>query len=318
MTAISLTRGVLITGGAGFIGSHTADALLRKNIPVTVLDNLSTGKRSNLNLQAPLLRFIEGDVLDYATVQQAVQDCDAVLHLTALPSVPQSIEDPVHSHAVNTQGFLHVLQAIRETQRPLRLVYASSSAIYGDATDLPCSDTTSLSGAVLSPYALQKAQNEQYAALYDRLFNVRSLALRYFNVYGPRQDPQSLYSGVISRFLARYQQGDSLTVFGDGSQLRDFIHVEDVARANCLALESSASGILNIATGVPETLNQLLSYIEETGGQTAAVVYAPARLGDIHASYAATQKAEQHLNFRHQIPLREGVHRLMREGMEIV
>ncbi len=136
MTAFSLTQGVLITGGAGFIGSHTVDALLRENIPVTVLDNLSTGRRSNLNLQAPLLKFIEGDVLNYSRVREALQGVAAVLHLTALPSVPRSIEDPVYSHAVNTQGFLHVLQAIHESRRPIRLVYASSSAIYGGVVDL--------------------------------------------------------------------------------------------------------------------------------------------------------------------------------------
>jgi UDP-glucose 4-epimerase len=204
-----------------------------------------------------------------------------------------------------------VLQAVRETQKPIRLVYASSSAIYGDAQKLPCCDDQAPSPAMLSPYALQKAQNEQYAALYDRLFQVRSLALRYFNVYGSRQDPQSVYSGVISRFLDRYNQGLDLTIYGDGSQLRDFIHVDDVVRANCLALEGDYSGVLNIATGEPETLNSLLSYIEETGGQRAQLCYLAARLGDIHASYAATQKAEQHLGFRHLISLREGIRRLM-------
>ncbi len=306
-----MKRGALITGGAGFIGSHTVDALLEKKVPVTVLDNLSTGRLDNLNLKSPLLRFIEGDVLDYATVTQAVDACDAILHLTALPSVPKSIEDPVRSHAVNTLGFLHILQAIRETQRPIRLVYASSSAIYGEAKNLPCCDAVSVSSVVLSPYALQKVQNEQYAGLYQQLFGIPSLALRYFNVYGPRQDPQSVYSGVISRFLERYKKGQEMTVFGDGSQARDFIHVKDVVRANCLALLGSASGALNIATGVPETLNKLVSYIEEVGAQTADRVYAPVRQGDIHTSYARTQKAEEELGFRYEVSLREGVKQLM-------
>lgn len=311
-----MTGGVLITGGAGFIGSHTVDALLKKNMAVTVLDNLSTGKLANLNLNSPLLRFIEGDVLDYPTVLNAVKDCTAILHLSALPSVPKSIEDPIYSHAVNTLGFLHILQAVREVQRPLRLVFASSSAIYGDAAVLPCSDEFSLNSTVLSPYALQKIQNEQYAALYQRLFGIQSLALRYFNVYGPRQDPQSVYSGVISRFLDCYKQGREATVFGDGTQARDFIHVDDVARANCLALEGKVSGALNIATGVPETINQLLSYLEEAGSEKLAFVYAAARQGDIHTSYARTDKAQQELDFCYQVSLREGVRQLMHAESE--
>ncbi len=255
--------------------------------------------------------MIEGDVLDYSCVRQALEGVAAVLHLTALPSVPRSIEDPVYSHAVNTQGFLHVLQAIHESHRPIRLVYASSSAIYGDSQALPCCDEQALHSEVLSPYALQKVQNEQYARLYERLFKIPALALRYFNVYGLRQDPQSIYSGVISRFLERYKTGQALTLYGDGSQSRDFIHVEDVVRANCLALSGTYAGALNIATGMPETLARLLSYIEDAGGQKAKVVYESARLGDIHASYAATKKAEQFLGFRHQIPLREGIRQLM-------
>jgi UDP-glucose 4-epimerase len=316
MTQIPLTKGVLITGGAGFIGSHTADALLAKQIPVTILDNLSTGKLANLNLNSPFLRFIEGDVLDYPVLVKAMAGCAAVLHLTALPSVPKSIENPVHSHSVNTVGFLHVLQAIREAQRPIRLVYASSSAIYGDSTILPCCDERSPEAAVLSPYALQKAQNEQYASLYNTLFKTPSLALRYFNVYGSRQDPQSVYSGVISRFLALYQAKQTVTIFGDGSQSRDFIHVKDVARANCLALQGDYSGVLNIATGVAETVQRLVSYIEAAGGRKADLAFAAARLGDIHTSYASTQKAERYLGFRPEISLKEGIEELLLAGNE--
>ena len=252
--------------------------------------------------------------MDDSALAKALDGCAAVLHLTALPSVPRSIEDPIHSHSVNTVGFLQVLQAIREAQRPIRLVYASSSAIYGESKTLPCCDEDFSSRAVLSPYALQKVQNEQYAELYTKLFKIHSLALRYFNVYGARQDPQSIYSGVISRFLDRYKQGQTVTIFGDGRQSRDFIHVEDVARANCLALQGAYSGVLNIATGVPETLSKLVSYIEETGGQKATVEFAAARLGDIHTSYAATQKAKQYLDFRHQISLRDGIQQLMLAG----
>lgn len=317
MTLSSLSQGVLVTGGAGFIGSHTVDALLHDNIPVTVLDNLSTGKLSNLNLKSRKLRFIEGDILDYPRVQEALKGCAAVLHLTALPSVPRSIEDPVYSHAVNTQGFLHILQAIYEARRPIRLVYASSSAVYGNSLMLPCCDEQTLHSDVLSPYALQKVHNEQYASLYDRLFELPALALRYFNVYGSRQDPKSPYSGVISLFLDRYGQGLPLTVYGDGNQSRDFIHIDDVVRANYLALSGNYSGVLNIATGVPQTLNHLLSFIEETGGQKAEVSYTAARLGDIEASYAAIHKAKQFLGFHHTIALRDGIRQLMSEEIRM-
>ena len=309
-----MTKSILITGGAGFIGSHTAELLLQKKQAVTIFDNLSTGKLSNLEVSSPYLRFIQGDVLNYAAVLAAVKESSAVLHLAALPSVPRSIEDPVHSHNVNMSGFLHVLQAIREVQRPIRLVYASSSAVYGEAKQLPCSDETALNPAVLSPYALQKVQNEQYAALYAELFGVHSLALRYFNVYGSRQDPQSVYSGVISRFLERYEQGRSMTIFGDGQQSRDFIHVSDVARANYLALQATYQGALNIATGIPETISHLLAYIEEAGQKKAALEFAPPRLGDIRESYASIVKAKEALDFQPEISLRQGIRQLLLES----
>lgn len=303
---------VLITGGAGFIGSHAADFLIANHHSVTVFDNLATGKLSNLNLQSSLLRFVQGDVLDYPALMKEIAQSDAVLHLAALPSVPKSIEDPLESHAVNTVGFLHVLQAIRTIQKPIRLVYASSSAIYGDIEALPCCDD-SLGSTVLSPYALQKAQNEQYAALFAKLFGIKSLALRYFNVYGLRQDPQSIYSGVISLFLESYKQGMPLTVYGDGHQSRDFVHVSDITRANYLALLSNYTGALNIATGTPETLRNLITYMEETGGKNISVNFASPRIGDIQASYGATQKAEAYLQFKYEVTLREGIKRLMRE-----
>jgi UDP-glucose 4-epimerase len=303
---------VLITGGAGFIGSHTADLLIANDHSVIIFDNLATGKLSNLNLQSPLLKFVQADVLNYSELLKAVAQSDAVLHLAALPSVPKSIEDPLQSHAVNMAGFLNVLQAIREVKKPMRLVYASSSAVYGDVATLPCCDENS-AGTALSPYALQKIQNEQYAALYSHLFGIHSLGLRYFNVYGTRQDPQSIYSGVISRFLEGYQQGKALTVFGDGKQSRDFVHVSDIARANYLALQSDYSGVMNIATGQPETLCDLISYMKETGGKNVPINFESPRIGDIRVSYGTTKKAEAHLQFKSEVTLREGIKRLMRE-----
>jgi UDP-glucose 4-epimerase len=298
---------ILITGGAGFIGSHTVDLLLEKGYRVSVFDNFSTGKLTNLNLFHANLEVIQGDILDYAKLALEIARCDAVLHLAALASVPQSIEDPIRSLQVNTQGFLHVLQALREIKKPIRLVYASSAAVYGDAEQLPCSDHVPLSSAALSPYALEKANDERYANLYTHLFGIKSLGLRYFNVYGLRQDPKSPYSGVISKFIEQYQKHEPITMFGDGKQSRDFISVTDIARANLLALESDYAGALNIATGTPETLNNLVSYIEHAGGSSIEVQYVAPRAGDIQESYATIDRAEKELKFHYSISLKDGV-----------
>jgi len=304
-----MTR-ILVTGGAGFIGSHTVDLLLREENDVVVLDNLSSGNMSNLNLRHPNLELIEGDILEYPYLAELVADCDAVLHLAALVSVPESIDNPIFSLQVNTQGCLHVLQAIYKAKHPIRLVYASSASVYGNVSELPCRDDAPLLSEPLSPYALQKRHAEDYAKLYTRLFGIKSLGLRYFNVYGPRQDPRSPYSGVISRFLDAYKNDEELVIYGDGQQSRDFIHVDDVARANLLALNSQYSGVLNVATGTQETLLQVIEFIQRAGNKVAKLHFEPARLGDIQASYAATKMAEQHLGFSYVISPQEGM-RLM-------
>jgi UDP-glucose 4-epimerase len=305
-------KSILITGGAGFIGSHTADLLLQSGQRVIVYDNLVTGKLTNLDLFHTNIEFVPGDILDYKKLLTQIKRVDAVLHLAALPSVPKSIEDPLHSLQVNTQGFLHVLQALREIEKPVRLVYASSAAIYGSAAALPCEDNVeALQNAPLSPYALEKANNERYADLYARLFGLNTLGLRYFNVYGPRQDPESPYSGVIAKFIERYQKREDIFVFGDGRQSRDFIYVADVARANVLALENNYSGVLNIATGTAETLLNLVQYIEQVGGTKSLLQFANARAGDIHQSYASITKAAEHLDFHAATHLQEGIRLLM-------
>lgn len=298
---------VLVTGGAGFIGSHSVDLFLQEGLEVVVLDNLFTGKIENLNLRHPNLEFIEGDVLELPLLEDLLIDCDALLHLAAVASVQQTISDPIYSFQVNTQGFLHVLQAVYKAQRPIRLVYASSAAVYGNATTLPCRDDMPLAAKAPSPYALQKIHDEEYADLYANLHDVKSLALRYFNVYGPRQDPNSPYSGVVNRFLDAYKNDVPLTVYGDGHQSRDFIYVSDVARANLLALKSDYQGALNIATGEPQTLLQLISYIELAGGKPAKIHYEPERPGDIKASYGSTESAAAHLGFKYSIPLSDGI-----------
>jgi UDP-glucose 4-epimerase len=302
---------VLVTGGAGFIGSHTVDLLLANNMHVTVLDNLVSGKLNYLNIFHPKLTFVPGDILDYPLLCSAIKNCDAVLHLAALPSVPKSIAEPIQSLQVNMQGFVHVLQAIRESSRSIRLVYASSAAVYGNSEILPCNDEIPLMAAPLSPYALEKTNNERYADLYARLFNIQSLGLRYFNVYGVRQDPSSPYAGVISKFIEHYQSDKPITVYGNGEQSRDFIHVSDVARANLLALTSQYGGVLNIATGVPETLRNLIHYIELAGKRSAQVEFAAARIGDVGLSYAKIDQAVRCLNFRYAINLAQGIHSLL-------
>lgn len=308
---MSKPQRILITGGAGFIGSHTADLLLQQGRQVMILDNLSSGRLQNLDLRQPDLDMVEGDVLEYPLLEKLVGDVDAVLHLAAIASVPMSIENPIYTFQVNTQGLLHVLEAIRKARRPIRLVFASSAAVYGEARELPCRDDAPLSGVSLSPYAQQKRDTEQYASLYARLHAMPSLALRYFNAYGPRQDPASPYSGVISRYLSLYHQNKALTVFGDGQQSRDFVHVSDIARANVLALDSDYSGVLNVATGQPQTLLQLIEYIEKAGGKPAEIVREPARVGDIRVSYAATERAKQQLGFKYQVSLADGIQAML-------
>lgn len=305
--SIIIMKKVLVTGGAGFIGSHTIDLLLEKNISVVVYDNFSVGKLSNLNVFHPALRVVQGDILDYSLLAKEVSQTDAVLHLAALPSVPKSIEDPINSLKVNTLGFLHVLQAIREAKKPIRLVYASSAAVYGDSSELPCDEQQVITNRALSPYALEKTNDEQYANLFAQMSGIQSLGLRYFNVYGLRQDPHSPYSGVISRFISNYHAKTPITIFGDGKQSRDFIHVSDVARANWLALQSDYQGVLNIATGVPETLLNLVRYIESAGGYNAEIQFAESRVGDIRESYAAVNQAKTNLQFQYEIALADGM-----------
>jgi nucleoside-diphosphate-sugar epimerase len=301
---------ILITGGAGFIGSHTVDFFLQQGARVVVLDNLVTGKITHLNLFHPNLRFVQATILDYPALVKEVAVCDAVLHLAALPSVLQSIADPIQSLNVNTLGFLHVLQAIRENNTAIRLVYASSAAVYGADEKLPCSDEVPLLSTPLSPYGLEKANNERYADLYGQLFGIKSLGLRYFNVYGSRQVPDSPYSGVISKFLEYYRKNKPLTIFGDGLQSRDFIHVTDVARANWQAIQSDYTGVLNIATGNPETLMNLVSYIEAAGGNKAQIEFIAPRAGEIRHSCASVAKTETHLQYRYTTHLAEGIRSL--------
>lgn len=302
---------ILVTGGAGFIGSHTVDLLLSQQLEVVVIDNLSTGKLTNLNLFNPRLRFVQGDVRDDALIKKELSRCDAVLHLAALSSVPQSIENPLESSRINTEGFICLLQAIRQNHKPVRFVYASSAAIYGDRTLQPCDEECALPDLLLSPYALEKATNERYGMMFHYLFDIQNLGLRYFNVYGDRQDPGSPYSGVISKFIVQYKNNAPITIFGNGKQSRDFIHVKDVAHANWLALQSNINGVINIATGIPETLLNMIVYLEKAGGKKAEVLFQNQRKGDIFESYASVVKATKQLNFQYSVSLENGIAELL-------
>lgn len=304
-----MTKRILVTGGGGFIGSHTVQLLLEKDCQVIVLDNLSSGKLVNLDLKNPNLEFVEGDVLELPLVEDLVKNCDAVLHLAAIASVPQTLAYPIYSFQVNTQGFLHVLEAIRLSKKEMVLVYASSAAVYGDSELFPLNDENNISSDPLSPYALQKRDMEYYAKLYHSLYGINSLGLRYFNVYGPNQDPSSPYSGVISRFLDSYRAGSALTVFGDGMQVRDFIYVGDVARANYLSLHANVQGAVNIATGEKTNLLELIEAIEKAGRKKALVKHEAPRSGDIKTSFAKVDLAKQLLGFRATIFLEDGIAR---------
>ena len=272
-----------------------------------VIDNLSSGKLARLPLSHSHLKVIEGDMLDTALLFETLLSCDAVIHLAAISSVTASIANPEASFRVNVQGFLSLLHAIRETKRDIRLLYASSAAVYGDTSHLPCEEKMLLPKP-LSPYALHKINNEQYAHLYATLYGLNAIGLRYFNVYGPHQDPSSPYAGVISQFISKYDSHETATLFGDGSQSRDFIYVDDVVRANLLALNSTSTGIVNIATGQPETLLALIGYIQSVGKTSFSYQCAPKRAGDIYASFADVRLARELLGFHATISLTEGVH----------
>jgi len=299
---------VLVTGGAGFIGSHSVEALLDASARVTVLDNFSSGKRSNLPRHAEL-DVVEGDIRDEALVRRLSESVTHVLHLAAQVSVRASVEEPVASAGHNVTGFLNVLGAVRG--RPeIRMVYASSAAVYGAPRELPLAETSQCEPS--SPYGLEKLINDQYAALFCSLYGVSALGLRYFNVYGPRQDPASPYAGVISRFASRLNAGEPLTVFGDGQQTRDFVFVQDVARANVAALRSATSGVLNVGTGTSVTLLELIETLGRCAGRTPAIKFDAPTLGDIRHSAMRPDRIRAALAFEARTSLHEGLATLLR------
>ena len=301
----------LVTGGAGFIGSHIVDRLLHDGHQVIVLDDLSTGHRENL-AENEKLEIVEGDIRDFTTVNECMQGVDWVFHKAAVASVPKTVNDPIGSSAVNYQGTLHVLEAARQN-RAKRVVFASSAALYGDEPTLPKLET--MLPVTLSPYAVDKLASEYACGMYTKLYGLETVSLRYFNVYGPRQDPSSPYSGVISIFADKLNQGAVPTIYGDGEQTRDFVYVSDVVEANMQAAtkESAAGQVINIATGNKITLNELLNTFCEIKQLEFNAEYQDPRQGDIKESYANVNKAASVLDWSSTVELNQGLRALIEQ-----
>ncbi|MDA8389478.1 MAG: NAD-dependent epimerase/dehydratase family protein [Gammaproteobacteria bacterium] len=300
---------ILITGGAGFIGSHLADRLVELGHHVRILDNLSTGRIDNLSGSARAAEFLPGDIRDRALVRRAAEGISVIVHLAAVASVQRSMEDPLGTHATNLGGTLHCLEAAREAQVP-RFLYASSAAIYGDCAAPPVDE--SASPAPLSPYAIDKLAGEHYLAHYHRQYGLNTTAFRFFNVYGPRQDANSPYSGVISRFVACARTGLPPTVYGDGRQTRDFVYVQDLVDVLVTSIdqEDLAGQALNVGTGVESDLLTLWTTVRTTLDAPAMPRFASARSGDIRRSCARIERLRQGLGFVPRTPLAEGLRAL--------
>jgi UDP-glucose 4-epimerase len=301
---------VLVTGGAGFIGSHLVDRLLAQGSHVRVLDNFSTGRRENLSAVLDHVELIEGDLRDSAAIERAVAGVEVVYHQGALPSVPRSISDPYTCNAVNVAGTLQLLLAARNAA-VRRVVVASSAAVYGDSAFVPKVET--MVTEPRSPYAISKLATEQYACVFAQLYDLEAVALRYFNVFGPRQDPASQYTGVIARFCMAALGGQPCTVYGDGLQTRDFVFVEDVVQANLRAGHApEANGqFFNIACGVQTTLIEMLQLLENMTGTPIQRNYEPPRAGDVRHSLASIEKARQLLGYEPGVSFDEGLARTL-------
>ncbi len=299
----------LVTGGAGFIGSHLVEALSAAGERVRVLDNLVTGRRSNL-LHVSGVEFLEGDVADLAACRRAVEGIEYVLHQAAIPSVPRSVDDPLSSNAANVTGSLNVLVAARDAG-VRRVVYAGSSSAYGDTPTLPKRED--MRPSPRSPYALQKLTAEQYCQLFTELYGLETVVLRYFNVFGPRQDPGSPYSGVISLFASALLAGRRPVIYGDGEQTRDFTYVANVVdgvRRACQA-PGAVGQVMNLAMGERISLNQLLEKMNRSVGTNLTAIHQESRVGDVRDSQADITKARQLLAFTPVVPFEEGLARTL-------
>lgn len=301
------TMKVLITGGAGFIGSHLADAWNRRGARVVVLDSLRTGHRANL--EGIPCEFVEGSIEDGDLVARLCEGVDVIHHLAAMVSVPESVANPRETVAINTQGTINVLEGAR-LAGVRRVVFSSTSAVYGEA-DRPIHREADLPEP-LSPYAITKLSGEHYLAAYQKLHGLETVSLRYFNVYGPRQDPESPYAAAIAIFVKKALAGESIIIFGDGNQTRDFIFVGDVVAANLLAAEKGI-GVYNVSTGERITINDLATKIRELTASSSPIIHEPPRAGDVmHSRGDATRLRE--LGWKPQTLLEEGLERTIRQS----
>ena len=301
----------LVTGGAGFIGSHLVDALVEKGHEVTVLDNLTTGKLENIahHIEKGNITFIKGDIQNTRILNKALKNVDAVMHLAALISVEESIKKPLLYHQVNVTGTLKLLKtaAINKVKH---IIFASSAAVYGEPIELPIKESHPLNP--LSPYAATKIAAENYLKTYNHIHGITTTILRIFNAYGPRQTI-SQYAGVITKFINNALTGKPLIIYGDGTQTRDFIYVKDVAKAFIAAFEAKRSGTYNIATGKPTTINQLAQLIKQLTKSPSSIIHTKPRKGDIKHSHADTTKAQQELEFKAKTSLKEGLKQTIKQ-----
>lgn len=298
----------LVTGGAGFVGSNIVAEIVSQKKEVRVLDNFSTGRRENLLPFADRIRLIEGDLTDLETVREAVEGVDFVLHQGALPSIPRSIEHPIGTNNANVCGTLNLLMASKDAQVK-RVIYASSSSVYGDSSELPKAETQNPSP--LSPYAVSKLTGEFYCQVFYRVYGLETVILRYFNVFGINQDPDSAYSAVIPKFVSRMLRGESPTIYGDGLQSRDFTFVQNVVTANLRATEDVpvAGEIINIASGRAYSLLDLVSVINSILGSEIKPIFDSPKMGEVRHSLADTTKARQLLSYSSESDLEKGLKR---------
>jgi UDP-N-acetylglucosamine 4-epimerase len=301
----------LITGGAGFIGSNIVEYLLKNNAgKVRVLDDLSNGYFDNIKdfLNLPNFEFIEGDIRSLKICQEAINDIDFVLHQAALGSVPRSIENPILSNEVNVNGFLNMLEAVRSNNKVIRMVYAASSSTYGDSSQLP--KVEGIEGRPLSPYAVTKLVNELYADVYFKVYGLKTVGLRYFNVFGPKQNPNNPYAAVIPLFCKKIIENENPVIFGDGETSRDFTFVENVVQANIKALFSQkikSHQVFNVACNESISLNRLVSLINTIANKEIAAIYKDERNGDIKHSLASIKKAIEFIGYTPEYNFKQGL-----------
>jgi UDP-glucose 4-epimerase len=297
-----------VTGGAGFIGSHLTDGLLAAGFRVRVLDDFSSGREVNLAHARGDIELIRGDLADPATGARACAGADVVFHEGAIPSVPRSVAEPVATNRANIDGTLNVLECARQAG-VRRVVCAASSSAYGDTEELPKIET--MPPNPRSPYALQKYAGEVYCRLYHELYGLETVALRYFNVFGPRQDPQSEYAAVVPRFATACLRGESANIHGDGEQSRDFTFVADTVRANLLAADApgAVGSVINVAGGRRISLNELLAALQQITGTKFPAIHGPSRVGDVRHSLADLGRARTLLGFEPRVSLADGLRR---------